>query len=262
MAGQTNSWEAVLGTRDVSPYGVVEGLVFPIPASGLTVTYLGGIVRLAPTSSVTSAALNTTPGARVGREFAIAGSTKAFTASKDTYVYIANDGTLSYSEQSNGAAKPTLTSLNADLGQYLWKVVTNGTDVTSVTDLRGFAPAFLEHVALGQGSYVTATQGATIRWTAPYRCRVLKVYSICAAALGASDTGTTTFARVADGTATNITGLVVTNAISETVATYKEAIPTLSSNPEFAPGDYLRGTTAKTTTGGAVNLYAVVERLG
>lgn len=252
---QTNSFEAILGTRDNSPWGVVEGLLFPKPGSGLTATYLGGVVRLAPTGS------DTTPGSRVGREFKIANATKAFTASKDTYVYIDSAGALQYSEVANGAAKPTLLSLTASLGQYLWKIVTDGSNITSATDLRQFAPAWIETLALGQGSYVTATQGATLFWSAPYRCRILKAYDVVAAAVAATDAGTVTFARVADGTSANIAGLVLTNALSSAVAAYAEAVPTLATNPEFAPGDQLVGTTAKTTTGGAVNVYVTVERL-
>lgn len=252
---QTNSFEAILGTRDNSPWGVVEGLLFPKPASGLTVTYLGGVIRLQPTGSTS------TPGSRVGREFKIANSTQLFTATRDTYVYIDSAGAIQISAQTVGAAKPTLASLSADTGQFLWKVVTDGSNVTSVTDLRQFAPAWIETLALGQGSYVTATQGATLFWSAPYRCRILKAYDVVAAAVAATDAGTVTFARAADGTSANIAGLVLTNALSSAVAAYAEAIPTLATNPEFAPGDQLVGTTAKTTTGGAVNVYVTVERL-
>jgi hypothetical protein len=59
-------------------------------------------------------------------------ATHAFTASKDTYVSVSPLGVLSYQEVANGAAQPSLTT------DYLWlaKVVTSGSAVTSVTDLR------------------------------------------------------------------------------------------------------------------------------
>lgn len=250
---QNNSAEALLGTRSTTPYGVLVGLEFPLPASGLTVTFKGGILRLAPDRDATIGSL-------VGREFKVAGSTKAFTASKDTYVYAKNDGTLGYSEQTLGAAKPTLASLDADLGQYLYKVVSDGSNVTSVTDLRQFVPAFIETIAIGQVSFVTATQGATVKHPIPFRGRLLRLSGVVAAALGANDTGTATAARVSMGTATDIAGAVITGAISAAVAVEYDAVPTLATNPDFRPGDFLRITTLKTTTGGAMNLVAAFER--
>lgn len=57
---------------------------------------------------------------------------KLFTASKDTYVDIDDTGTLIYTEVTNGDPAPTLTSPN----ERLAKVVTDGTAITSVEDLR------------------------------------------------------------------------------------------------------------------------------
>ena len=55
-----------------------------------------------------------------------------YTASKDTYVYIGANGSYSFEEVANGASTPT-TPANTLL---LAKVVTSGTAITSVSDLR------------------------------------------------------------------------------------------------------------------------------
>jgi hypothetical protein len=63
-------------------------------------------------------------------------ASKTFTASKDTYVSIAQNGAIAYSEVANGAAQPSLPSNS----NWLAKVVTSGAAVTSVTDMRQTAP--------------------------------------------------------------------------------------------------------------------------
>lgn len=59
-------------------------------------------------------------------------ASRAFTASKDTYVSLSPTGVLTYTEVANGAAQPTITA------GHMWvaKVVTSGVAVTSVTDMR------------------------------------------------------------------------------------------------------------------------------
>lgn len=59
-------------------------------------------------------------------------TSRAFTASKDTYVSISPAGALTYTEVANGAARPSLTT------DYRWlaKVVTSGVAITSVLDMR------------------------------------------------------------------------------------------------------------------------------
>lgn len=56
-------------------------------------------------------------------------SNHAFTASKDTYIDLGDNGVLDYNEVANGAASPALAASHIRLA----KVVTNGTDTTSVT---------------------------------------------------------------------------------------------------------------------------------
>lgn len=55
-------------------------------------------------------------------------SSRAFTASKDTYVDVGSTGTLSYTEVANGATAPALAANSLRLA----KVVTSGSAITSV----------------------------------------------------------------------------------------------------------------------------------
>lgn len=92
-------------------------------------TYSG---MLAPTSgtlsSTTTAGISYVNGVRVET----GATAHSYTASKDTYVYINAGGFFEYQEVANGASAPS-TPAN-DL--LLFKAVTSGTAVTSVTDLR------------------------------------------------------------------------------------------------------------------------------
>lgn len=65
-------------------------------------------------------------------------SNHAFTASKDTYIDIGDNGTLDYNEVANGAAAPALAASHIRLA----RVVTSGTDTTSVANYNN--PAYLE----------------------------------------------------------------------------------------------------------------------
>lgn len=70
---------------------------------------------------------------------ATAATNKTFTASKDTYVYCDYAGAFIYSEVANGAGQPSTPSNSIILA----KVVTSGTAVTAVTDLRQTVPTNL-----------------------------------------------------------------------------------------------------------------------
>ena len=61
----------------------------------------------------------------------IAQDTKAFTASKDTYVDVGDDTIVTYTEVVNGAGAPALAADAIRLA----KVVTDGTTITGITDL-------------------------------------------------------------------------------------------------------------------------------
>ena len=65
-----------------------------------------------------------------------AATAKTFTASKDTYVFLSYTGSFQYKEVANGAAQPS-TDANY---LVIAKVVTSGTAITSVTDLRRTTP--------------------------------------------------------------------------------------------------------------------------
>lgn len=65
-----------------------------------------------------------------GLRLSISGvSNRAFTASKDTYVDLGDNGVLDYNEVSNGAAAPAIAANHLRIA----KVVTNATDTTSIT---------------------------------------------------------------------------------------------------------------------------------
>lgn len=79
---------------------------------------------------------------------------RTFTASKDTYVSIAQNGAIAYSEVANGAAQPSLPSNS----NWLAKIVTNGSTITSVTDLRQTVP-----IAAPNFDF-TSLAGSTTQW--------------------------------------------------------------------------------------------------
>lgn len=89
---------------------------------------------------VTSASLTSNIGSGTsyvsGYRIVTDATSKTYTASKDTYVYIDKNGAFQYSEVANGATAPTTPSDSL----LLAKVVTNGTAITSVTDLRRLTP--------------------------------------------------------------------------------------------------------------------------
>lgn len=63
-------------------------------------------------------------------------TSRTFTASKDTYVSVAQNGSIAYSEVANNGTQPSLPSNS----NWLAKVVTSGSAVTSVTDMRQTVP--------------------------------------------------------------------------------------------------------------------------
>lgn len=233
--------------------GVVFGLVARDPGSATLTTIIeGGRIRLQIDPALYSAVPQ--------NEWAIQDTSKAFTASKDTYVYVSSAGALGYIEVANAATKPTLATLVATGGygaQFIAKVVTDGSRVVAggVTDLRQFAGSF----ALSAGttaSFVTASQGA-VYWKAPQKVRILGAQATVTAALGATDTGTITLASGINDVYTNMTNGVITLAISATVGTRGACVPTTSHI--LGPGQAVRLTSAKTTTGGAAEVQILYE---
>lgn len=92
-------------------------------------TYSGMLpVTSANLTSNISAGVSYVSGLRISKD----AESHTYTASKDTYVYINEGGYYDYQEVANGASAPSTPS--GDL--LLAKVVTSGTAITSVSDLR------------------------------------------------------------------------------------------------------------------------------
>lgn len=229
-----------------SDRGVVFGLIVRKPASGLTVTVEGGVIRVgAPTTSPPARSIEKT----------FAQTTQAITASKDAYLYITEAGALAKLEVANGAAKPS----QADIGtnsEFIAKCVSNGTDVTGVVDLRRDAPHGEIKMLEVDASFVTATQGGN-GTVVPWNGRLIAVEAIVTAALAGTDAGTITPAIGENDVFTNVTGGVVTIPLSSAVDTRVRAIPTALRS--IRSGNLLRLTSAKTTSGGAARVLAYIE---
>ena len=93
---------------------VISGLLPPTTTGTLTSTTTAGVAYI--------------DGTRVSKD----ATAHLYTASKDTYVDLSSTGTYTYSEVVNGGAKPATASNSIRLA----KVVTDATEVTSVTDMR------------------------------------------------------------------------------------------------------------------------------
>ena len=59
-------------------------------------------------------------------------SSRTFNSSKDTYIYVGQNGTINYSSVGNNAAQPSLPANS----NWLAKVVTNDSTITSIIDMR------------------------------------------------------------------------------------------------------------------------------
>lgn len=116
-----------LFNADILSDFVVSGLLGTDPGASLTMTIPGGTAYVIEK--------------RVVKSSADADLTKTYTASKDTYVDISNAGAITYSEVANGAGAPAVAANSI----RLQKVVTNGTEITGVTDLRVLIPKVAAH---------------------------------------------------------------------------------------------------------------------
>lgn len=103
-----------------------KGCASFIIGSGLTIPTSAS---LASTTSTGEAVVN-------GKYVAPNATLHTYTASKDTYVDLKDDGTFAYVEVANGAASGMTLSTNTDGSPALRlaKVVTSGTAITSVTN--------------------------------------------------------------------------------------------------------------------------------
>lgn len=254
MAWQTQGQDVNVRASGGSQPGVIDGLVVRDPGSAtLATTIEGGVILLKPSTTGTGIAYN---------DYVIQDTSKTFTASKDTYVYVNASGALAYDELANGATKPTTAALEALGGvgsQLIAKVVTDGTRVVAggVTDLRQLAGVTLETLTVPNLSFVTANQGSQYL-RLPGTADIYGYIATVTGALGGTDTGTVTAALGLNDVYTNQAGGVITGAISAAVGTRYSAYVT--GVRRLRSGQTLRLTTAKTTTGGTMTVQVLFAR--
>ena len=166
------------------PWSVMDSFSEQIPASAMQKS--GNLelfrqhakISFIPDGLVWSALTGLNAGMTSGQYYSNSGillpitavTSRAFTASRDTYVSIGQNGSLGYSEVANNAAQPALPSNS----NWLAKVVTNGSAVTGVTDMRQTAPiashnvdfTSLTHLRVQVGSsYSAPANGSKIQLT-------------------------------------------------------------------------------------------------
>jgi hypothetical protein len=115
-----DSTDKITGSDILTDF-TVSGLLGVDPGASLTMTIPGGIAYVI--------------GRRVVKLVGSSDLTRTYTASKDTYVDISHTGAITYTEVNNGAGAPSVAANSLRLE----KVVTNGTEITGVTDLRPIA---------------------------------------------------------------------------------------------------------------------------
>lgn len=112
-----DSTDKVTGSDIFSDF-VVSGLLGTDPGAVLGMTIPPGVAYII--------------GRRVVKLAGAADLTRTYTASKDTYVDISHTGAITYTEVTNGAGAPSVAANSL----RLMCVVTNGSEITGVTDLR------------------------------------------------------------------------------------------------------------------------------
>jgi len=153
------------------PWSVMDSFSNQIPASAMQDS--GNLenfradakISFIPSGLIWSATTGLAAGMTSGEYYSNSGillpitaiTSRTFTASRDTYVSIAQNGSIAYSEVTNGAAQPSLPSNS----NWLAKVVTNGSAVTGVTDMRQTAPIASHNVDFANMSVASPlTSGA------------------------------------------------------------------------------------------------------
>lgn len=223
------------GSKNV---GVITGLVVRDPQSAtLTTTIEGGWIRLLVSGRVSA--------------YRIADTSKAFTASKDTWVYVSSAGALGYIENTLNDPKPSQATVEATGGagsQLIAKVVTDGARVTDggVTDHRQFSGVDLRSFEFR--SSFAATEVGAYYWVAPVRCRIWKIQSVVEDTLAATDAATVTAALGLNDKYTNMTNGATSMAASSATGFRASALP--SDNYIVNAGQSVRFTGAKATAGG------------
>lgn len=225
--------------------GILIGFIVRKPASGLTATYDGGIVRVGSGNLPVPIV-----------EKVVSGGTIAITASKDAYLYVDSSGVLQKLEVANGAAKPLIATIGVN-SEFVAKLVTNGTDITSVQDLRRDSPHGRILTFDGTGSFETGEQ-ASNSLLVPISGRLLAVQAIVTKALANTDVGTIVPAIGENDVYTNVTlDVAISFPLSSALEVRRLSFATALS--AIRAGNYLKLTTAKTTAGGKVAMQAFVE---
>lgn len=117
---------ALLQAADLFSDWVVSGLLGSVPGPvSLTMTTPAGTYYA------------------IGQRVVSAGFSFTYTASKDTYDDISSSGVVTHTAVTNGAGAPSVAANSI----RLQKVVTNGTQITGVTDLRPTTNAVLANIA-------------------------------------------------------------------------------------------------------------------
>lgn len=130
-SGSNSFLKDSLGNQEQIERRHAESLLQPFVVSGLVP---GNSVNLSSAISAGVAYVN-------GKRIITSSTNKTYTASKDTYVDLKDDGTFAYVEVANGATSGMTMTLNSDGTRALrvGKVITSGSAITGV-DLNGFDP--------------------------------------------------------------------------------------------------------------------------
>lgn len=96
----------------------------------------------------------------LGNRVAPVATAKAYTALQDTYVDLSSLGAYSYSAVANGAGAPAVAANSL----RLFKVVTNATEITGVTDLRALNITLKSAALVQAPSYTVATLPSAVTY--------------------------------------------------------------------------------------------------
>lgn len=169
-------------------------------------------------------------------------------ASKDTYLFAnVRNGTIRVVEESNGSSQPQLPGYIA-----LRKIVSDGTTITSETDLRPTSPLGAQHlIGITFGSSSVADGSIT---TAKLADNSVTTAKIAAGAVGTSDIadGAVTTAKIAAGavTATELgSGAVTTAKIASAAVTATELASDAVTTAKILDANVTNGKIADSAVG-------------
>lgn len=132
--------------EDIFPDCVLSGLLGTDPGASLTMATPQGTAYVS--------------GRRIVKQTGDTDLTYAYPASQDTYDYLRVDGAIVHQEVANGAGEPSQPSSTIKLQ----KVVTNGTEITGVTDMRPLAGMAASQTAAANKIPITDANGKLDSW--------------------------------------------------------------------------------------------------